>query len=54
MRTKFWQEDLKERDHSEDQGVGSRIILKWILGKSGLGMWTGSIWLRIETGSWLL
>jgi hypothetical protein len=24
---------LKERDHSEDQGVDGRTILKWILDK---------------------
>jgi hypothetical protein len=29
----FWLENLKGRDHSEDIGVGVRIILKWILGK---------------------
>jgi hypothetical protein len=31
-----------------------RIILKWILGKWGLGEWTGVICLRIETGSEVL
>jgi hypothetical protein len=39
MRTKFWLEILKGRDHSEDLDVDERIILKWILGKSGLGLW---------------
>jgi hypothetical protein len=37
MGKKFWLESLKERDHSEDQGVGGRIILKWILRKYGFG-----------------
>jgi hypothetical protein len=32
MRTKFWLRSLKGRDHSEDQGVHGRIILKWPLG----------------------
>jgi len=32
MRTRFWSENLKARDHSEDLGVGGRVILDWILG----------------------
>jgi hypothetical protein len=32
---KFWLENLKGRDHSEDAGVGGRITLEWILGKWG-------------------
>jgi hypothetical protein len=32
MRTEFWLESLKGRDHSEDLDVNGRIILKWILG----------------------
>jgi hypothetical protein len=31
--TKFWSENLKERDYSEDQGVNETIILECILGK---------------------
>jgi hypothetical protein len=30
MRTKFWLESLKGRDHSEDLGVDGMIRLKWI------------------------
>jgi hypothetical protein len=26
----FWSENMKGRDHSEDQGVNERIIGKWI------------------------
>jgi putative hemolysin len=33
MRTKFWMESLKGRDHAKDLGVDGRIILKWILRK---------------------
>jgi hypothetical protein len=33
MHAKFWPENLKERDHSEDQSVDEKIILKWTLGK---------------------
>jgi hypothetical protein len=32
MPTK-WLESLKRRDHTNDIGVGMRIILEWILGK---------------------
>jgi hypothetical protein len=27
----FWGESLKERDHSEDQGVDGRMGLEWML-----------------------
>jgi hypothetical protein len=33
-----------------DPGVGGRIILRFIVRKWDLGVWTGSSWLRIETG----
>jgi len=42
--------NLKERDHLGDTGVDERIILRWIFRKWGVGVWTGSSWLRIETG----
>jgi hypothetical protein len=54
MNTKFWSENLKGRDHSEDLGVGGRIILEWILWKQGEKLWTGCIWLRIGPSSWPL
>jgi hypothetical protein len=41
MRTKVWLGNLKGRDHSEDIGVGRRIILKWISGKLGWRVWIG-------------
>jgi hypothetical protein len=41
MHTKFWSENLKERDHSEDLGVNSKIIVEWIFQKQGGKMWTG-------------
>jgi hypothetical protein len=31
-------------------GVDGRIILRWIFRKWDVGVWTGSSWLRIETG----
>jgi len=33
MHTKFWLENLKERDYSEDLGLDWRIILEQILEK---------------------
>jgi hypothetical protein len=33
MHRKFWLENLKGRDHSEDLDIDGLIILEWILGK---------------------
>jgi len=38
------------KNHLEDQNVDGRIILRWICRKWDVGVWTGSIWLRIGTG----
>jgi hypothetical protein len=54
MQTRFWSEDLNGRDYSEDPGIDGRIILEWILGKLDRKVWTGFIWLRIETSDELL
>jgi hypothetical protein len=32
IRTKFWSEKLKARYHSEERGVGGRIITEFIVG----------------------
>ena len=45
--------DRKERDDVEDLGVDGRIMLN-TSSRSGLGAWTGLIWLRIETDGGLL
>jgi len=37
----------------EDPGVDERIILRSIFRKWDVGLWTGSIWLRIGTGGGL-
>jgi len=33
VRTIFWLQNLKGRDHLEDTDVDGNIILEWILGK---------------------
>jgi hypothetical protein len=50
MRTTFWLESLKGRNHSKDLGMGERIILKFIIEKLCLGMLIALIWLKIGTG----
>jgi len=39
--TGFWLGNVRERDHLEDPDVDGRIILRWILMKWGVGVWTG-------------
>ena len=34
-----------------DPGVDGRIILRWIIRKWDVGVWTGSSWFRIRTAS---
>jgi hypothetical protein len=34
-----------------DEGVVGRIILRWIFRKWDVGVWAGSSWLKIGTGS---
>jgi len=36
----------KAEDHLGDPGVDGRIILRWILRKWDVEVWTGSSWLR--------
>jgi hypothetical protein len=48
--TAFWWGNQRERGYSEDSGVDGRI-LRWIFRKWDVGVWTGSIWVRIGTGS---
>jgi hypothetical protein len=45
---KVWSENLKGRPFGRP-GVEGRIILEWIRMKFGGEVWTGLIWLRIET-----
>jgi len=50
-RGRFGWENLSERDHLGDPGVDGRIILRRVFRKWDVGVWTGSIWLRIGTCS---
>jgi hypothetical protein len=51
---KVWLESHKGRDRPEERGTDGVIILKYILGKEGLEIWIGYIWLRIGIGGGLL
>jgi hypothetical protein len=53
MRTKLLLESLKG-DQSDEVGVSGRMLLKLILGKSGLGVWIGLIWLKRVTDGGVL
>jgi len=33
----------------EDPGIDGRIILRWIINKWDVGVWTGLIWFKIGT-----
>ena len=43
--------NLRERDHLEDPCKDGKIMLRWIFRKWDVGVWTGSSWLWIQTGS---
>jgi len=49
--TGFWWRKLRERDHMGDSGVDGRIIFRWVLRKWNVGVWTGSMCLRIGRGA---
>ena len=46
--TGVWWGNLMERDHLEEPGLEGRILC-WIFRECNVGVWTGSIWLRLET-----
>jgi hypothetical protein len=47
-------ESLKGRDYQKDPDTDWKIILKWILSKTGWRVWTEFIWLMIGTSGGLL
>jgi hypothetical protein len=47
--TRCWWGNLRESDHWGDQGVGGRIILRWIFRKWEGVVGTGWSWFRIGT-----
>jgi hypothetical protein len=47
-------ENLKGRGYLENLHIDGRILLKLILQKYGVRVWTGFIWLRIGTGDGIL
>jgi hypothetical protein len=51
MQKEFLSEYLKGIYQAEYLGVNAKIILGWILGKQRGKLWTGWMWLRIETSS---
>jgi hypothetical protein len=65
VRYVIWMEEMRNahkilvgkpegRDHSEDQGVDGKIILKFMFGAPGGWVWAGFAWLRIRTRGGLL
>ena len=54
MHIGCWCENLRERNHLENQDVVGRIILKCIVKKQDGEAWTGFIGIRIGTDGGLL
>lgn len=50
MGEKSWLGSLIGRPHPQDLDEVGRIILKRVLGKRSLRVWTAYIWLKIGTG----
>jgi hypothetical protein len=46
---KVWQENMKDRHHQQDRGIGGMIIVQWNLKEQNGRKWTVFIWLRIGT-----
>jgi hypothetical protein len=53
VHTEFYLGHQKGRDHFGDLGSDRRIILKWILQKEDVRVWTKFIWLLGPSGGFL-
>jgi hypothetical protein len=47
--TGLWYENLRKRDHWVDPGVDGRIMLRQMIRKWDVEVWTRLSWLRMET-----
>jgi len=45
-----WWGNRREGNHWGDLGVNGWIMLGWISRRCDVGIWTGLVWPRIETG----
>jgi len=52
MQREYFSENLKGRHLVEDPGIHGRIILKSILRKQDIRVWTSFIWLRTASTAW--
>jgi uncharacterized protein YuzE len=54
MSTIYWLENLREREILYDLDMDGKIILERILAKYTGKLWTGCIWLRIDSNGGIL
>ena len=47
---RVWVGKPEGKNHLEDSELDGKNILRWFFRKWDVGVWTGSSWLRIETG----
>jgi hypothetical protein len=47
-------ENPRTGDHLGEQSVDGRVMLRWILNKQNMILWTGIIYFRIRLIGWLL
>jgi hypothetical protein len=54
LHKKLWSKKLRGQDHLEDLVINRRILIKWILNKYDVRVWTGFNWFVIGTSGGLL